>query len=63
MIVRNRRPIRTRTRSGERIRPESIDFPQIRKEVKLYNEVGVILKEADVFRANCKPAIRPVELD
>lgn len=50
MIVRKRRPVKSRERAVERARPEGLDFPQIRKEVRLYNQVGIILKTSPVFK-------------
>ena len=50
MIIRQRRPIQSRKRTGNRVRPGNLDFPQIRKEVRVFQEVGIILKDVDVFR-------------
>jgi hypothetical protein len=44
MIVRNRRATKSRKRCVKRARPALLDFPQIRKEVKLFSEVGVVIK-------------------
>ena len=56
MIVRKRRPVKSRKRNVERARPGGLDFPQIRKEVRLYNQVGIILKSADVFKNSNIPS-------
>ena len=45
IMLTKRRPIKARGRVGRR-HPASIDFPQLRKEVLLFSNIGVILKQS-----------------
>ncbi len=49
MILRKRRVIESRNRRL-RVRPAELNFSHIHGEVRIYHEVGVILKQAGAYK-------------
>jgi hypothetical protein len=48
-MLTRRRPIKARVRAGRRS-AASINFPQLRRDVLLLSNIGVILKQSRFFR-------------
>jgi len=49
-MLMKRRPTTLRRDGAERKTPRDLNFPQLRKEVALLSDIGIILKESRQFR-------------